>query len=348
MNSVWNQHVRRDFEELLARFQQTDSVRFETFSKIWKEMKFGHIFFGAAGREKRAFSRLVLDVAAVYFLPPFSFQIRAAGLYLLNSLYHCQSASPRVRIRVALKDWEDVLSFEKDALGAQHLDAVFILHRLLFQKAFHFTAMPALLTFRRSKKEARSHLRNKFVARACGPQELINRDMMEELSNIHRLYDQLKSSYSQAQRQRLGMDLVHKNLPARLRGHVVTFHDWQKRKQQEGSDEDVAEGTSPQAECSRRAQLLSSIKCKAYGQAAEVHKSRRHRRVEVDMSEQSGPVLPNVRSRSSKMSLKARTDRNVCIRGDMGNEAAATTRIHCLTALDAHRPQANKEESAVE
>lgn len=36
--------VKSDCEELLDRFQQTDSVRFEVFSQIWKEMKFSQIF----------------------------------------------------------------------------------------------------------------------------------------------------------------------------------------------------------------------------------------------------------------------------------------------------------------
>ncbi|XP_019734609.1 snRNA-activating protein complex subunit 1b [Hippocampus comes] len=347
-----NQQVRSDCEELLARFQQTDSVRFEVFSQIWREMKFGHIFFGTAGREKRAFGRAALDVAAVYFLPPFSFQIRAGGLYLLHGLYHCQTASPRVPIRLALKDWEDVLAFEKDAVGAQHLDAVFLLRQLLLRKAFHFAAMPALLTFKRSKEEARSRLCKRFVARARGPQELVGRDAMEELSNIHHLYGKLKSSvFSEAQRERLGVALIRHNLPAQLRGHVVSFHGWQKRKQQEESDDEDegdGEGTSSRAESSRRAQLLSSIKSKAYGQAAETCKSRRHRQVEVNAGEESGPALSKVRSKSSKVSLKARTTENVCIIGDMSKEAATSTRIHHLTALDRGGRQAQKDESAGE
>lgn len=36
--------VKSDCEELLSRFQRTESVRFEVFSKIWREMKFSHIF----------------------------------------------------------------------------------------------------------------------------------------------------------------------------------------------------------------------------------------------------------------------------------------------------------------
>lgn len=36
--------VKLDCEELLRRFQKSDSVRFETFSRIWREMKFSEIF----------------------------------------------------------------------------------------------------------------------------------------------------------------------------------------------------------------------------------------------------------------------------------------------------------------
>ncbi|KAM9788036.1 snRNA-activating protein complex subunit 1b isoform X2 [Syngnathus typhle] len=351
MNSAWNQQVRSDCEELLARFQQTDSVRFEIFCKTWREMKFGHIFFGTAGREKRAFSRLALDAAAIYFLPPFSFQIRTGGLYLLYSLYQCQRTSPPIRIRLALKDWEDVVTFQKEALGAQHLDAVFVLHQLLFHKAFHLTAMPTLLTFKGSKETTGPQQPRNFVAGACGPQELIDRDALEELSDVHRVYGELKLSvYSQAQLESLGVDLHRKNLPALVRGYVVAFHSWQQKMRQEESAEDRGAGgssetTSSQAESSRRAQLLSSIKSKAYGQATEVCKSRRHRRVDLDTGEHSGPASPKVPRRRGKISLRARTKKNVCIVGRMSKEAATSTRIQRLTTLDAG-PRAKREESA--
>lgn len=50
------------------------------------------------------------------------------------------------QIRLALKDWEDVKKFEKDAVDAQHLDVVYVLQQLMFRKAFHFTAMPTLVS----------------------------------------------------------------------------------------------------------------------------------------------------------------------------------------------------------
>lgn len=118
------------------------------------------------------FARLVLDSACSFFLPPFSFQIRVGALYLLYSLHSCQTAEPReqvahrassrgscpgtspvllLQVRVALKDWEDIQALEKDAAEARHLDAVYILRKLVMQKAFYFTAMPTpvLVLFQR-------------------------------------------------------------------------------------------------------------------------------------------------------------------------------------------------------
>ena len=44
MMAYCKQQVKDDCEELLARFQKTESVRFEVFAGIWREMKFSEIF----------------------------------------------------------------------------------------------------------------------------------------------------------------------------------------------------------------------------------------------------------------------------------------------------------------
>lgn len=51
-----------------------------------------------------------------------------------------------LQIRLALKDWEYVKKFEKDAVDAQHLDVVYLLRQLVSHKAFYFTAMPTLVS----------------------------------------------------------------------------------------------------------------------------------------------------------------------------------------------------------
>lgn len=328
--------MKSDCEELLSRFQTTESVRFQLFSDIWREMKFEQIFYGTMKHEKRTFSRLVLDTAYRYFLPPFSFQIRVGGLYLLYSLFHCQTASPSEQIRLSLKDWEDVKKFEKDAVNAQHFDVTFILRQMMFHKAFHFTAMPTLLVFKKKRKIEGSPLCEEFMERTSRPQELINTELLEELSNIHDLYEKMKVSVASSSEQApSSVNLIRKDLVPQLRGTVVDFYKWQQRKDETDDDEDSGEGTSSQQECSRRAELVASIKSKAYGNAAEASKSRRHRQVEVDFtSSEAGPALTLSHSRTSRPSLKARTNESVFITGDLWKEAMTSTQINCLTTLD--------------
>ncbi|XP_034530978.1 snRNA-activating protein complex subunit 1b [Notolabrus celidotus] len=329
--------VKADCEELLNRLQITESVRFEVFSKIWREMKFSEIVHGIeAKHEKRQFSRLLLETACTFFLPPFSFQIRVGGLYLLYSLYRCQTASPPAQIRLALRDWEDVKKLEKDALEAKHLDVVYILHQLMFLKAFHFTAMPTLLTFKKKKKPEKSPLCEAFIERASRPQQLINIELLEELSNIHDLYDKLKTSASlTSEDAATPVNLMKKHLVPHLRGTVVDFYKWQQREDGTDFEEDSGEGTSSQQECSERADRLAAIKSKAYGEAAEACKSRRHRQVELDLtSNETGPSTSSGHSRSKKLSLKFRTNENLHISGDLWKEATSATQINRLTTVD--------------
>ncbi|XP_059209765.1 snRNA-activating protein complex subunit 1b [Centropristis striata] len=335
------EQVKSDCEELLGRFQTTESVRFEIFSKIWREMNFSHIFYGTVNHKKRVFSRLILDVACCYFLPPFSFQIRVGGLYLLYSLYQTQTSSPSEQIRLALKDWEDVKKFEKDAVDAQHLDVVYILRQLMFLKAFMFTAMPTLLTYKKKRKEQRLPECEDFMERASRPQELINIELLEELSNIDELYGKVKTSVSGMLEQGASsINLIRKDLVPELRSTVVDFYKWQQKRrgpveEEEEEDEDSGEGTSSQQQCSRRAQLLASIKSKAYGEAAEASRSRRHRQVEVDFgSNEAGPSQPQGSLKTQKPSLRTRTNENLHISGDLWKEAKTTTSIARLTTVD--------------
>ncbi|XP_034418764.1 snRNA-activating protein complex subunit 1b isoform X1 [Cyclopterus lumpus] len=252
--------VKSDCAELLSRFQITDSVRFETFSKIWREMQFSQIFYGTVNhQERRAFSRLVLDTAYGFFMPPYSFQIKVGGLYLLYSLYQCQIASPPEQIRLALKDWENVKKLEKDAVNAQHHDVVYILRKLASDKAFSFAAMPTTLAFKKKRKVERPEVHEEFMERPSRPQELINVELLEELSNIDELYRKLKASVSsEVQQADSSIDLVRKDLVPQLRSTVMDFYDWQQRRDADGVEE-AGEGTSSQQE--RAALLTEQLFC---------------------------------------------------------------------------------------
>lgn len=330
--NIFRKLVKEDCELLINRFQKTNSVRFEVFCRIWKEMKFEQIFYGTVRHEKREFSRLILDTAYTFLHPPFSFQVRVGGLFLLYALFKRQTASPPQQIRVALKDWDDVMKFEKDALEAQHFDIVYILRQLMHHKAFVFTAMPQLLMFEKKKKMMvkDSQLCEGFMERPSAPQQLINVALLEELSHVHDLYESLKSSVCPISDS--SGSLLHQDLVPELRNSVLDFYKWQQDKDTSSREEDGGEGTSTQQESSRRADLLASIKSRAYGEAAEVSKSRRHRAVDVTSSESSSASATRY-VKMKQRTLKYRATNSLQVSDDLLREATSLTHISHLTTV---------------
>lgn len=331
------EEIKTDCEELLSTFQQTESVRFEIFSKIWKEMKFSEIFLGTIeGKETRAFSREILATACTFFLPPFTFQIRTGALYLLYGLYNSQLAQPREKIRFALKHWDDVKKFEQDAANAQHFDAVYILRKLLSEKAIQFTAMPRPLAFMAKKKNIREmRVCEDFVDRGGRIQELVTVDMLEELTNVHSHYEKLKTDVIDgANEPGSSVNLVQQNLVPRLQNSMMSFLRW-KDIREDKIEVVSGEGPSTDQECSRRAELLASIKSKSYGQAVEASKGRRHRQVELQRTwNEAGPVEKTKRHKSKKPSLKQKRAKDLEIKGIMKKDTIDFTNVWQLSVPD--------------
>ncbi|XP_060780564.1 snRNA-activating protein complex subunit 1b [Neoarius graeffei] len=346
----FKQHLKTDCEDLLGRFQATTSVRFEEFSAIWREMKFSTIFYGILEpSEKKVFTRLALCAASPYLLPPYSFQIRVGGLYLVYSLYSTQLNTPKERIRISLKDWDDLMRFQQDAANAQHYDVVYILRKLLGEKAFCFTAMPDTLCFqvKRRRMDRRQQLCESFVDRPSRPQELISTDVLEELANVHEHYEGLKKAILPQLPLRSDLSLINENLVPKLHSTVLKFCSWQQNTADfdDHNDRDAGEGTSNQDESSRRAQLLASIKSKSYAQAVEASKSRRHRQIEMTSSAPDTPSTQQVQKFKRPLSLKARTNSRFMAQGSQNAELQRTTRFWRLTAVEGEKTEGKKKRS---
>lgn len=304
-----------DVEELLARFQQADTVRYEAFSAVWREMKLSDVSFGIgrAGNMKR-FARTTLATAMKYFLPPYNFQIRVAGLYLMFGFYHTQLAVPKVQIRIPLRDWPSVQNFLRDSADSGHLDVIYIYRKLAAAKAMHYTAMPHYLTFRRQRQPAKEPpVCAEFLGRTTAVQELLSSDFVEELSNIQSRYEKLKEVAELGSE----VDMVHRNLPACMNDILLGFHNWQRKAfpqpgradNSDSDDDEKDEEKLSRAESSSRARLLSSIKQKSFRGVQEASKSRRHRQNQLAESsgsgaEQSQEAEPR---RRRPLSLRART-----------------------------------------
>lgn len=322
--------VKKDCEELLGRFQATESVRYEQFVEIWRETDFSSIFHGKPEpNERRRFARLILSVVSPFFFPPYTFQIRVGALYLLYGLFNTQLATPREKIRIALKDWKDVMQFQKDAVNAKHYDVVYVFRKLLSDKAFYFTAMPTPLNFRIKREDGRKRkICEEFVDPPSRPQELVTTDVLEEIANIHEHYEGVKKAIFTEPDPNL--NIVQQNLVPKLNGAVLTYSSWQMNRAT-SEQQDAGEGPSNQ-ESSSRAQLLASIKSKSYGQVIEASKFRRHRQTELVPA--AGPdISSKVPSKKKRYpSLKARTQLRFKTQGNE-SEGSNLTRLWCLSAV---------------
>uniref|UniRef100_A0A668SU79 Small nuclear RNA activating complex, polypeptide 1b n=1 Tax=Oreochromis aureus TaxID=47969 RepID=A0A668SU79_OREAU len=278
--------LTEDVEELLGRFQQIDSVRYEDFSALWREMGFSDLFIGTinAGELKRL-CRVTLATAVKYFLPPYSYQIRVGGLYLMFGFYHTQLAEPPVMIRLALRDWTHVQAFLKESVESGHLDVVYIYKKLVASKAIHYTAMPHFLTFQKQQKPKKEHVCPEFLSRTTAVRELITADTLEEIANLQSLYEKLKETTKE-----VGSQIT------------MTHRDFTSEEDEENEKES----------CSKRARLLSSIKQKSYSNVQKAPKSRRHRQGEPADSSSSGPEqVQRVPQKKRPPSLRARTRKNL-------------------------------------
>ncbi|XP_070818327.1 snRNA-activating protein complex subunit 1-like [Chaetodon trifascialis] len=310
-SNFFDSPLTEDVEELLARFQQTDSVRFEHFSAIWREMGLSDVFLGITrvGELKR-FCRITLATAMKYFLPPYSYQIRVGGLYLMFGFYHTQLAVPPVMIRLPLRDWAHVEKFLKDSVDSGHRDVVYIYQKLVAARAINYTAMPHFLTFQKQKKPKTEPVCAEFLGRTTAVQELLASDILEEMNNIQSYYEMVKEGTEEVSAH---ITMIHQDLGARLKDCMSEFISWQHKtfsqdsKDKHSDEEEEEEEEKPaEAESSRsRARLLSSIKRKSYRNFQQASKSRRHRQADTVDSSSSG--VEEAVQRKRPPSLRART-----------------------------------------
>ncbi|KAM8781346.1 snRNA-activating protein complex subunit 1 [Rhynchonycteris naso] len=283
--------LQADCEALLSRFQETDSVRFEDFTALWRTMKFGTIFCGRMRNlEKNTFTKEALALAWRYFLPPYTFQIRVGALYLLYGLYNTQLCQPKQKIRVALKDWDEVLKFQQELINAQHFDAAYIFRKLRLDKAFHYTAMPKLLLCRMKKKIQRVEVTEEFKDPNDRVTKLITSDVLEEMLNVHDHYQNMKHVISaDKSNPDKALSLIKDDFFDNIKNIVLEHQQWHRDRKNSSlkvkDGEEKREGKSQESEGCERAEVLAKIKSKAFSVVVQASRSRRHRQVRLDTSD---------------------------------------------------------------
>ncbi|XP_020014073.2 snRNA-activating protein complex subunit 1 isoform X2 [Castor canadensis] len=309
--------LQTDCEALLSRFQEIDSVRFEDFTELWRSMKFGTIFCGKMRNlEKNMFTKEALALAWRYFLPPYTFQIRVGALYLLYGLYNSQLCQPKQKIRVALKDWDEVLKFQQDLINAQHFDAAYIFRKLRLDKAFHFTAMPKLLSYRMKKKIQRAEVTEEFKDPNDRVMKLITSDVLEEMLNVHDHYQNMKHVIStEKSKPDQALSLIKDDFFDNIKNIILEHQQWHKDRKNPSLKSKTKDGEENREESSRdserceRAESLAKIKSKAFSVVIQASKSRRHRQVKLDSSD-SDSASGQIQTKASKKKRTKETSKS--------------------------------------
>ncbi|NXH11926.1 SNPC1 protein, partial [Bucco capensis] len=311
--------LQTDCEELLGAFQEADTVRFERFAELWRERRFDTIFYGRMrALERNKVTKKTLELAQQYFLPPYAFQIRVGGLYLLYGLYNTQLCQPKQKIRIALKDWPEIQRFQQELIDSQHYDAAYILRTLRVARAFHFTAMPKLLNYRTKKTTEENVFKEEFKDPSNRVNSLITNDVLEELMNIHDHYQKMKCVISADKSQPdKALSLIKDDFVVNLKDITLEHQEWQQNRRKlflhakemdEISNKKEGE-TVLESEGSERAIALARIKYKSYSAVAEASKRGRHRQVHLQSSE-SGSNSGKSPSQSKKTRMRPQPARS--------------------------------------
>ncbi|XP_061169548.1 snRNA-activating protein complex subunit 1-like [Saccostrea echinata] len=323
--------VRTDYEALLKRFTETDSVRYDEFSAIWRDMKFSQIYAGRQDEgELQDFIDECLKIALKFYLPPYSFQIRVGGLYILFGIYSIQPIIRKRKIRVTSDTWNQILEFQNEAHLQEHLDVEFIFHKLRYYDAFEFCATESHVYPNKSDTVVDdSSTREEFKEEQSMLYDLFSTDVLEQLAAVHQHYHHMKVAMENQKNIAHGenetdmpaksLDVIQQDLVPSITKALITYQEKRKanlhpRKhatetESDGErDEDysvflhLGEGTSRQ----------SSVKTRAYKKLAKPSRSRRHRQTQEDTSEtEESPqkrrrkIYATVQSRKKELELES-------------------------------------------
>ena len=300
--------VKTDIETLLSRFTETQSVRYEEFAKVWREMQMPLIFYGRQDmRDLWLFVEELFSIALNYVLPPYSFQVRVGGLYIMYGLFFKQPNDPKIKFRVTQQTWKTLIEFIEEAQSQSHLDVVYVFLKLRHSGAFHFTVTPGQfdpLLKETTDGEDQNTLADEdaFSHNLLG--DLFDSSNVAHLAEVHDQYHRLKCVLAgpKSTKPDPDIDMIHSNLVHNITKIVASYEEFKKtgkkpkrkRRDSGGVTTSESEGDSDsEMPCSSRTRSQGSIrqeiKARAFSGTPERTRDRRHRVLNSEASSSPSP-----------------------------------------------------------
>ncbi|XP_071494723.1 snRNA-activating protein complex subunit 1-like [Diadema antillarum] len=283
------QGLQRDVDGLLARFINSQSVRYEEFSRIWRELNFPLIFCGLKNSTtERTFAGEVFFIALKYLLPPTDLQRKIFGMYLLYGIYYTQPCKPPMKlhklawspakpvfhehhsgsgpskldkIRVTKEHWDALLELYRELQKAEHLDAAYIFLKMRRNQIFHFVVHTKPMLYTRTYRD------DAYDKWKSGKEILtatFHDDLLEQLHTIHSQYQEMKQNLGL--NNNLSMKLVRDSMAdyivKRVHSHLLS--------DEEEEESEVEPEANPVQE---RAARIATLKNKSFSTPGQDHPS---------------------------------------------------------------------------
>ncbi|KAK9501329.1 hypothetical protein O3M35_012065 [Rhynocoris fuscipes] len=130
--------LKEDVQQLLYNFVNQKHHTFSSFSEVWKEMQFHHIYSGRPTvLEMKCFTRELLLVVKSHAMPKYTKWERSGAIFLLHALYFIQPLVQKVQIRIEQHEWQELSKFI-ETMQQVNEEVTFCFYKLVVNNAFDF------------------------------------------------------------------------------------------------------------------------------------------------------------------------------------------------------------------
>ncbi|XP_078034468.1 proximal sequence element A Pbp45 [Augochlora pura] len=220
-----------DCEQLINRFEQAQDIRFHTFCEIWREMKFSLVFAGRPSyNELLEFCEGTLNICKKLLLLSPRFKERIGVLYLLYGVYY-KMPTNLCKIRIKADDWSTIVQLHSEIKEAEHLDANYILCKLIMDNAFHFCIFDkefGLEKYYRTKDCMYSHSHSVLPA----IKDMIDsQQVLSKISELSKAYGEQKQTIISKIKLHDNLNLFNTNIAEEISNDIIEFEGARKIRQ---------------------------------------------------------------------------------------------------------------------
>lgn len=214
---------RKDCEKLINRFEQLDNVRFQDFCEIWKDMKFSLIFTcRQTFMELVEFCEEAMHISKQFLLPPYRFKGRVGGLYLVYGLYYKMPIN-NVKIRVKLIDWQSILELHTCIKEGEHLDANYVLTKLIVDNAFMHCAFDREYGLEKYLRIKERHWANHYSVLPAIKDMAEQGQLLARIDSLSKLYHKKKCAVSNGTKPERGLELFEAQFSEKFINEIQNF-----------------------------------------------------------------------------------------------------------------------------